>query len=222
MSSFFSEVTTLVRKEFVLEWRQKYAINGIILYVVSTVFVCYLSFNLRIPDGITWNALFWIILLFGALNAVSKSFQQERDGRHFFYYQLVSPEAIIVSKIIYNSLLMLFISFAGLFVFSLVLGNPVQDHFLFIVNLFLGALGFSSTFTMISGIASKSTNSSTLMSVLGLPVIIPMLLMLIKVSKNAMDGLQRNVSYDEIITIFAINTIILTVSIILFPYLWRS
>jgi heme exporter protein B len=86
----------------------------------------------------------------------------------------------------------------------------------------LGGLGFSATLSMISAIASKSSQSSTLMVVLGFPVMIPLLLLLIKISKNAVDGLERSVSYNEISTLFAINLIVIAVSYLLFPYLWRS
>src|SRR5690606_37969409 len=41
------EVIYLVQKDFILEWRQKYAFNGMLLYVGSTVFICYLSFSMR-------------------------------------------------------------------------------------------------------------------------------------------------------------------------------
>lgn len=75
---------------------------------------------------------------------------------------------------------------------------------------------------MISSIAAKASNSSTLMAVLSFPVIIPMLLMLMKLSKNAIDGLDRSVNTDEVLTLLAINLIVVSVSYILFPYLWRS
>jgi len=224
MSSLFSEIRALLSKEIILEWRQRYALNGLLLYVVSTVFVCYLSFSLNRGNlgVVTWNTIFWIIILFSAINGIAKGFMQEREERFFFYYTIVSPEAIILSKIIYNAALMLFIALIGFAFYALVMGNPVQDITLFLVNLVLGALGFSSTLTMISGIAAKAKNSSTLMAVLGFPIIIPMILMLMKVSKNAIDGLQRSASYDELLTIGAINLIVLAVSYLLFPYLWRS
>ncbi|HET8828891.1 MAG TPA: ABC transporter permease, partial [Pelobium sp.] len=53
-----TEIKYLLKKEMVLEWRSKYALNGILLYVVATVFVCYLSFRTTPP--LVWNALFWI------------------------------------------------------------------------------------------------------------------------------------------------------------------
>jgi heme exporter protein B len=107
-------------------------------------------------------------------------------------------------------------------VFSVVLGNPVQDQGLFLLNLVLGAMGFSASLTMVSGIASKAGNNATLMAILSFPVIIPILLMAIRISKNALDGLDWSVSSDKLLSLLAINVLVATTSYLLFPYLWRS
>lgn len=218
------EINILIRKEITLEWRQKYALNGILLYVVSAVFITYLSVGakmggLSIP---TWNALYWIIILFSAVNAVAKSFVQEHQGRQLYYYMIASPEAIILSKMIYNTGLTLLLSLLGYGVFSLILGNPVQDQGLFLLNLVLGSMGFSASLTMVSSIASKAGNNATLMAILSFPIIIPILMMSIRISKNALDGLDWSVSVDKLLTLLAINAIVAVTGYILFPYLWKS
>lgn len=220
----WKEITALIGKELLMEWRQRYALNGLLLYVASTIFVCYLSFQLNkgAMHPLTWNALFWIIMLFVAINAVSKSFQQEQDGKYFFYYMMASPQSIITSKIIYNSLLLVIVGLIAFSFYSFILGNPVQDLALFISNIILGGLGFASSLTLIAGIASKAKNGGTLMAVLGFPVVLPMILLLIKVSKNALDGLSRSSSYDELMTLGAINLIVISISYLLFPYLWKT
>jgi heme exporter protein B len=212
------------KKEIRLEWRQRYALNGMILYIVSTVFVCYMSFALKTKgmEPITWNTLLWIILLFTAVNSITKSFTQERAGRQLYYYTLASPQGIIISKIIYNIVLLLALSLIGLFIYIVFLGNPVQNLLMYLTAVVLGAIGFSSTLTMVAGIASKAENTSTLMAVLSFPIILPMLSMLIRLSKNAMDGLEWNTSYDEILILLAIDAIVITISYLLFPFLWRS
>ncbi len=215
-----TEIKYLLKKEMVLEWRSKYALNGILLYVVATVFVCYLSFKTTPP--LVWNALFWIIMLFAAINAISKSFIQESKGRLLYYYQIASPQAIIIAKIIYNMLLMILMSTIALFFYSIVFQNEVGDKLLYFAAVMLGAISFSSVFTMISAIASKANNNGTLMAILSFPVIIPVIILIIKLSKNAMDGLDRSVSLDEIGVLAAINLIVITVSLLLFPYLWRD
>lgn len=218
------EIKALIIKEIQLELRQKNALYGMLLYMVCTVYICYLSFKLKSNQlsPITWNTLFWIILVFTAVNAIAKSFTQERYGRLLYYYTLASPVGIILSKIIYNTLLMLLLALVGFGFYAVVMGNPVGDMGLYLVSIVLGAIGFSSTLTMIAGIASKAENSATLMAVLSFPVILPMLLMLLKVSKNALDGLDRGSSKDEILTLLAIDVIVMILSVILFPFLWRS
>jgi heme exporter protein B len=220
----FKEISVLIRKEIILEWRQRYAINGIFLYAISTVFICYMSFRLKTNqlNPIVWNVLFWIIMLFTAVSAIAKSFLQESEGRQLYYYTLVSPEAIIISKMAYNTLLMSLMSMVCYGFYALVMGNPVENQLLFIANMLLGSVGFSCTLTMIAAIAAKADNRTTLMAVLSFPVILPLLLLLLKVSKNAIDGLAWSVSYDAIILIVAINTIVVAVAYMLFAYLWRS
>ncbi|NBA88763.1 ABC transporter permease [Emticicia sp. CRIBPO] len=218
------EIIHLIKKDFILEWRQKYALNGMILYVISTVFVCYISFKLKVSsiEKITWNTLFWIILLFSAVNSITKSFIQEKAGRQIYYFTLANPQSVIISKIIYNIGLMLFLGFLGFVVYFALMGNQAENVPMFLLSIVLGALGFSSSLTLIAGIASKADNSSGLMAVLSFPVILPILTMLIRLSKNAMDGLAFSSSYDEIITLMGIDLIVIALSYVLFPYLWKS
>jgi heme exporter protein B len=60
------------------------------------------------------------------------------------------------------------------------------------------------------------------MAILSFPVILPLLLIVIKISKNAMDGLDWTASYSQLIYLCAIDIIVITLSTILFPYIWRS
>lgn len=220
----FKEIITLLNKDFKLEWRQRFALNGVLLYVVCTVFICYLSFGAKGErvSPLTWNALFWIIILFTGVNAIAKSFFQEHTGRLLYYYSIASPQAIILSKIIYNTIFMLLLSCLGYGFYSLVLGNPVEDQLLFWSAIFIGSVGFSTTLTLVSAIAAKAGNNGTLMAILSIPILVPLILMLVKLSKNAMDGLDRSTSYDEIIILSAIDVMAGGLSYILFPYLWRS
>ncbi|MGJ1434006.1 heme exporter protein CcmB [Sphingobacterium spiritivorum] len=218
--NLFQQVKTLVYKDVLLEWRSKYAINGILLYVVSTVFVCYQAFTA--VDSIVWNALFWIIMLFASINAISRSFVQESTNRQLYYYSIVDAKAIILSKIIYNTLVMMLLSAIAFSVYAIIFRNPLADPLFYFISVILGSISFASVFTMVSGISSKAGNNSTLMAILSFPVIIPLLLVLIRLSKNAMDGLERSQSLDHIVVLLAINVITVTISLLLFPYLWRD
>jgi heme exporter protein B len=215
-----NQIKQLVLKELKLEMRNKYALGGILLYVVSTVFVSYLSFK-KIINPATWNALFWIILLFASINGVAKSFIGETRGRLLYYYTLTSPQAVIISKIIYNSILLIVISGLCLLVYGLFVGNIIQDLPLFLIVLTLGSFGFASLLTMVSAIASKSSNNFTLMAIMSFPILMPLLIVLIKLSKNAIDGLE-NWDLNYLLVLMFMNVIIIALSYLLFRYLWRD
>jgi heme exporter protein B len=216
----FSLIYQLIRKDVLIEWRQKYAFNGIILYVISTLFVIQLSFQRLRPD--IWVTLFWIVILFSAVNAVAKSFMQESKGRLLYYYTISSPEDIILSKFIYNMLLLILLSLITFMGFILLFGNVIGNINFFLIILLLGSTGFAASFTMISGIAAKGSGGATLMTVLSFPVILPQLLLLIKLSKRAADGFDISIGSKELVSLFAINMIVVVVSYMLFPYLWRD
>lgn len=214
------EVKYLVRKEIQLEWRSKYAFNSVLLYVVSTIFVCFLSFIS--VDKLTWNALFWIIMLFASINAVAKSFLQESSGNQLYIYTLVSPQALIISKSIYNALLMMILTLIAFLFYSLIFTPPQQtDLWMFGLAAVLGSISFSLIFTMISAITSKAGNGM-MMAILSFPVIMPVLILLIKFAKNAIDGFDLWVSLKDAGILLLINIMIMLVSLILFPYLWRE
>lgn len=160
--------------------------------------------------------------MFTVINTVAKSFIGEKRGRDIYYYTITSPENIIISKLIYNFLLSLLLSITGFVLFATLLHNPVADIGLFALLLILGAMGFSASLSLLSGIAAKANNSNILMAVLSFPIIISILLIVVKVTKNCIDGLDRSVSANDLLTLFAINCIVASVSYLLFPYIWRN
>jgi heme exporter protein B len=216
-----NEFKLLLKKELLQEFRMKHSIGSVLLYIFATVFVCYLSFKSIVSPAI-WNALFWIILLFASINAVSKSFISESRQRQLYYYSLASPQAIILSKAFYNAIFLSILSLICFIIYSTFIGSMVQDLAYFLLAAMLGSFGFGLLLTMVSAIASKAGNNLSLMAILSFPLLIPMLIVLIKLSKNAVDGLEHSLSNPLIIMVCAINFIILALMYILFPYVWRE
>jgi heme exporter protein B len=60
------------------------------------------------------------------------------------------------------------------------------------------------------------------MAILSFPIMVPLLMLLIKFSKNAIDGLDRSVSINELTAILLLNVITIAISLLLFPYIWRE
>lgn len=213
-------VFLLLQKEFLLEFRQQYAISGIVLYVFSMIFVVYLG-SIRVQPPI-WNILFWLIVLFASINAVVKSFVQESGHRQLYYYQIAPAYAVIVAKTIYNVLLLWILNLIAFAAYSIVAGCPVKDTYLFMIVLLLGSLGFSIALTLISSIAGQARNSATLLAILGFPVLLPILLTLMKLSNISLRVIQDTGYERDLINLLAIDVILGTLSVVLFPFIWKD
>lgn len=213
-------ILLLLRKEFLLEFRTRSAISGIFLYVISTLFVVYETFVKIQPN--VWNTLFWIILLFVAVNAMVKSFVQEKGNRVLYYYSLLNPSHVLIAKIVYNTLLLLVLSLLiwGLFIFFG--DNPVKDLGLFLLILLLGSFGFSVTFTFLASLVAASNQSSTLLAVLSFPLIIPIILLLVKISAHALRLIQDTAVSGDLAILVAIDLLLCGVALLLFPFIWRD
>ncbi len=217
----YAEVKYLVEKEIMLELKQKYVLNGILLYLVSTVFVTYLAFENTI-NAETWNSLFWIILLFVAVNGISKSFLQESPARHLYYYTIASPQAVVLAKILYNLFLMAALSLLAFGFFLLLMGNQVVNIPLFLLTLVLGSLGLSSVLTMVAAIASRASQNFSLMAILSFPIVLPLLATLMKVSKAALNSMEWTGLSGFLVILLTINGAVIALAYLLFPYLWRD
>lgn len=216
----FREILFLLKKEITLEWRQKYAIGGIFLYVASTIFVAYMGF-IKIQSK-EWNVLFWIIALFASINAVVKSFMHESQHRQLYFYQIANPSAVLMSKVMYNSILLLLLNLLTWLLMGFVLGNPVRDDAAFFFGLILASTGLGISLTFVSAIASKATNSATLMAILSFPIIVPILLTLVKYSAGAIGLITDTAGWKDIGILLSIDAILLSLAFVLFPFLWRD
>jgi heme exporter protein B len=157
------------------------------------------------------------------VNAVAKSFLQESKGRMLYFYSVASPVSFIISKLMYNIVLMLFMSLIGLFLFMIFLGNPLVDSWMFIGIVLLGGLGLSLVFTLMSAIAAKAQQNAALIAILGFPVILPQLLLLMKLSKAAFGEVFRGGAILQLVSITSmLDILVITLAIILFPYLWKE
>jgi len=214
------KVKDIFIKELSIEFRQKFALGGVFLFAATVVFLIFKSFNNINPRE--WTILIWIIMLFAGLNAVVKSFLQEKKETYLYYYTLFDPIDLIIAKLLYNfaflcSLFMIILAFMA--VFS---GFPVRETGLFFLGSVLGILGISIVFTFVSVISSSDVTNATLMSILALPLVLPIVLLLLKISAVSVRLLVDSAVMEDIWMLVGVDSILMGAMLLLFPALWRS
>ena len=215
-----SLIWQLVKKEVLLESRQQYTLYGMLLYVASTIFVIYQTMGQ--PDEKSWNGLFWMVMLFVCVNAVAKSFLQESSGRLLYFYTIAGARDFVLSKLLFNMLLMAMMGLLSLLLFMLLLGNPLQYAGTFMLITCLGGARIGLVFTFLAAIAARARQSTALMAVMGFPLIIPQLLLLMKISAIAFSSVVQSGLTQMIALLIALDIMVVILSVILFPFLWKD
>lgn len=212
-------ILTLIKKDLLLEVRQQYSFYGILLYVVATIFVLYMT--IQEPEAKVWNGLFWVIQLFICINAVAKSFLQETRGRMLYFYSIVNPRDFVLAKLVFNSILMLLMSLLSIILFTLFLGNPIQKLLQFMGLVLLGGWSLSLVFTFLSAIAAKAQQNAAIMAILGFPLIIPQIMLLMQLSNSVFSD-KAVIASSTLLLIVALDILVIMLAVILFPFLWKD
>jgi heme exporter protein B len=166
--------------------------------------------------------LFWVTLLFICINAVARSFLQEGRGRMLYFFTIASPIDFILSKLIYNSILMILMSGLSLLLFTLLLGNPLQHNLLFFGISCLGGISLSLVFSFLAAIAAKAQQPSAIMAILGFPLIIPQILLLMRIANIAFADIVQNGLLNLVGMLVGFDIMIVALAYILFPFLWKD
>ncbi len=219
-----SRIVYLIKHEARLEFRQKHTLAGIALFALAAVYLCYQAFQ-RADEPRVWNALLWLILLFTAFSAIGKSFAGQRHGLRLYLYTTVTPQEFILARLIYNMFLMWALGIFTFLMFVLFLGSDALHtgtFWMYFLGLTAGNLGFATLLTLISAIAAQSESGIGLTAVLGLPIVIPLILILNRYTSQVLEGVPfvengMNLGFLLILTFGMFG-----LSYLLFPYLWRD
>ena len=220
MRKSVDHIFALFKKDLLLEVRQQYSFYGIILYVASTIFVLYLA--MQQPEEKVWNGLFWMIQLFICVNAVAKSFLQESRERMLYFYTIAGPRDFILSKLLFNVVLMIVMSLLSLLLFRILLGDPLENGWKFLGITCLGGISLSLVFSFLAAIAARAGQNAAMMAILGFPLIIPQVLLLMKISNTAFSEVFQPGMGWLVAALVGLDILVIALAIILFPFLWKD
>ena len=214
----------ILKKDYKSELRNRYSFNSLLLFVIITITILLFSIGLEDISLDIHAGLFWIIVFFAATNGLSRTFVSEEERGTTLVLKLISESGtIFLGKLLFNLCLMLLLS---LFVFILYLffmnGFLIKNYFLFFVTIIFGSFGLSSASTIIAAIISKASNKGTLYPILSFPILLPLLIILIGLTKSSMIGKSIINELNQFLLIISYSGILITVSFLLFDFIWKD
>lgn len=215
-----SRIWDLILTEAKIELRERTALTGILLYVLSSAFIVF-SIWRQLPPR-EWGLSFWIVFLFCSLMAILKTFGKESEARYLYYYTLYHPLELFVTKVIYNCMLLVCIFLLQWLVMSIMAGDHIVKHGWFLFTGVLASIGFSILLTFISSLAIKTQQSASMTAILALPLMIPIILNVLRLTAYSLGTTPDDNPWNEVTLTSSVIALISGMSLWLFPYLWRS
>tara|TARA_B100000029_G_scaffold335743_1_gene327863 strand:- start:358 stop:819 length:462 start_codon:yes stop_codon:yes gene_type:complete len=153
---------------------------------------------------------------------MTKSFLKNTISQKLYFYTISSGRNIWIARWLYHGFLLFVISVFTFFILAFFKTNPIEDHLLFFITCFLGASLFSMILSLISAIVSHTNKSGALMAVLGMPLLIPVIIILVELSLNSMIGISIQASLKSLGSLLLLQILLFIIGYLLFPNLWQE
>lgn len=219
-------ILALIKYDFQREFRQRLSFLSIVLYVFAITYLLYFLLNtqgaLVKMEVKYWNVIFWVIVLFTSINELIAQFSKESEGLYLYYYTTIHPVHFILARLFFHTLYGLITAALTYFIFTLWFGSPVENYGLILLSIALGSSSFAILFTLTTALSKGLKNNAVLTSILGFPLCIPLITLVSRLSKEAFFSTTSDNFWINLTILIGFNLIMVVLSVILYPYIWRE
>lgn len=222
MSSWLAEAAAVFAKDWRAELRTRFALNTLGLFAVTTLVV--VSFSLGPLGGspagpAVLPAVLWLILLFAATAGLPRLFVAEEETHTATALRLAAtPSALFCGKLLYGLTLMLALELITTPLYLAMVQLPVVSPGLLAGTLAVGAVGLAAASTLVAVMVAQARGRGTLFAVLLFPVLVPLLVMAVALTRQAVSGEPAPV---ELYQLLLYDASVIVAGLMLFPVLWN-
>jgi heme exporter protein B len=222
-STWAAEAAAVFAKEWRCEFRTRYSLNTLALFAFTTLVV--VSFSLG-PLGVSRSqgtallpVLLWIILLFSVAAGLPRAFVQEEETHTATALRLAAtPSALFAGKLLYGLTLVFALEALVTPVYVAMTSLEIASPGLLVAVLAAGGYGLAVGSTLVAAIIAQARTKGTLFSVLAFPVLLPLLVLAVELTRAAASGVAADVALPQLLLYDAVVTI---AGLMLFPLVWN-
>jgi heme exporter protein B len=214
----------VLAKDIRLEWRTRSAVNALLMFVLSAVFLIVYAIGGSTLDEVTTSALIWTVVIFSAAIGMSRSFIVEEEQQTVTLLRLhAAPASVYLGKLLFNFALLLGVNLLAVMIFVFLLNLDPGSPGLMATTVLLGSLALAGATTLLSAIVSKTRGGAAVLPILLFPLLLPLLGAAVRATTMAFEGdplwsLARN----HLITLVAFAGVTITASLLLFDQVWND
>jgi len=222
-STWAAEAMAVFAKEWRGEFRTRYALNTLGLFAFTTLVVVSVSLG---PLGVSLAqgtavlpVLLWIILLFSAAAGLPRAFVHEEETQTATALRLAAtPSALFCGKLLSGLTLTFALELLVTPVYVAMTSLTVKSPGLLAGVLAAGGFGLAAGSTLVAAIIAQARAKGTLFSVLAFPVLLPLLLIAVELTRGAVAGDAADVALLQLLLYDASVTV---AGFMLFPVVWN-
>ena len=222
-STWAAEATAVFVKEWRCELRTRYALSTLALFAFTTLVVVSVSLGplgvARSQGSAVLPVLLWVILLFSVAAGLPRTFVQEEESQTATALRLsATPSALFCGKLAYGLTVIAALEALITPVYLAMMSLPVRSPGLLAVALAAAGYGLAAGSTLVAAIIAQARSKGTLFAVLAFPVLLPLLLLAVEITRDAVGGDPAGVALTQLILYDACVT---TAGLMLFPAVWN-
>ena len=212
------------RKDVHSEFRTRYAMNALIMFVVVALSIILFSLGDESVSPGVLSGILWVIIFFSGMSGLSRTFVSEEERGTVLTLQLLAePSAVYAGKLLFNIVLTVCLNmFIAVSYVLLVQQFVVQSPVVFWITILLGSFGIAAAATILAAIIAKANTKGTIYPVLAFPIMLPLLLTVMNATRLATEGAALSEALGEFQVLVAYTAVIVAVSVILFDFVWKD
>jgi heme exporter protein B len=222
-STWAAEARAVFAKEWRVEFRTRYALSSLGLFAFTTLVVVSVSLG---PIGVSLSqgtavlpVLLWIILLFSAAAGLPRAFVHEEETQTATALRLAAtPSALFCGKLLFGLTLTFALEILVTPLYVAMTSLTVKSPGLLAGVLAAGGFGLAAGSTLVAAIIAQARGKGTLFSVLAFPVLLPLLLIAVELTRGAVAGDAADVALLQLLLYDASVTV---AGFMLFPVVWN-
>jgi heme exporter protein B len=209
------------KKDLRIEFRTRFAMNTVLAFVIASLLLILFTLRAQSLDPTPKSGLVWIIILFAALSALGRSFITETDKHTYDLLRIYASGIVVyIGKLIYNIVFSLFINIITFIFYMFLMDLSIQSTPAFLIMLMLGTIGLSSVSTMTAAIVSQADRKGAVFSVLSIPLFIPLILLLSRITRSAFVEGSLNGFQSDVFALIGFCGVTITTGVLLFDFIW--
>ena len=219
-----AKAIALFKKDFHSELRTRYAINSLAMFIIVAISIILFAVGQEKISVELTGGLFWVVIFFTAMSGLARAFVSEEERGTSLTLQLIAaPSTVFSGKLVFNIILVFCMNTVIALLYAALFESFVIQNFsLFFLSFVLGNLGLAVSSTIIAAIIARAGAKGTLYPVLSFPILLPLILTSVQLTLAALDGTSIEDAKFELAIVVSYDVVMLTVSYMLFDFIWKD